>query len=447
MIRLPRLALATSSQGAEPALANLALLAGLTDRRWRVQYFRSWACPTGTEAVEQITGMPGRHLDTWLMPPDVCRRVFVRGASRADLTVVEGTLDEDPTAPDQVPCNHPGPIGPLAEALDLPLVSVLDCPRLERLHLPRLSAGIDAILIDGLEDRAEFDAIRRVVSLALNKPVIGAVEALPDTRQAIRDAHRLGTVPKELFDLLGASFLRFADLATIKALAESRPMTRPDEEPRCGTRRRFRVAYAQDGAFGGYFPDTLETLEGLGAELVEFSPLCDEALPEGADLVMIGCGFPDRHADALAENLSLISALRSHVCQGRRIYSEGGGTAYLGRYMVLDGRFVRGAGILPFDAELLNEPQPPRPVSRVLERDGWLGPKGTTVRGYRSGRWRLRPAPEPNHCPGNSGVLTHQGDIYFRHHAVGSLIHLHLGALPQVVAAFADPHQPSLSLP
>ena len=74
---------------------------------------------------------------------------------------------------------------------------------------------------------------------------------------------------------------------------------------------------------------------------------------------MIGCGFPDAHADALASNLSLISAIRSHVYRGRRIYSEGGGTAYLGRSMRIDGREVPGVGILPFDAVLRPDPGPP----------------------------------------------------------------------------------------
>ena len=91
------------------------------------------------------------------------------------------------------------------------------------------------------------------------------------------------------------------------------------------------MAYAQDEAFGGYFPDTIEALEALGADLVEFSPLRDEALPDGVGLVMIGCGLPDHHADELASNHSMIAALGEHVCLGRRIYSEGGGTAYLGR--------------------------------------------------------------------------------------------------------------------
>lgn len=423
------------------------MLAGLTARRWRVQHFATRARPFGHVAVAQVTGLPGRHLDHWLMDPQVCREVFARGAQHADLALVEGTLEEISLSSGHYPYVRPGRLGPIAEALDLPKVALLECRTAESLHLPRLPRQIDAILIDGLENREDFEAIRRTISLLLKKPVLGAVEALPDCRAALAASLPDQPIPIEVLGRLGASFLQFADLAALRSLSESRlfPGDINPAPPRGG--RRFRVAYAQDEAFGGYFPDTLETLEALGAELVEFSPLRDEALPEAVDLVMIGCGFPDRYAEPLAENHCLITALRAHVCQGHRIYAEGGGTAYLGRSMILDGRRVPGAGILPFDAELRAHPRGPYPVRRVLTGDGWLGPAGTEVRGYHSGRWKLRPAPDPCDCPARSGTLTRQGDIYFRRHAVGSLIHLHLASLPEVVRAFVGPPQPYLVPP
>ena len=145
------------------------------------------------------------------------------------------------------------------------------------------------------------------------------------------------------------------------------------------------MAYAQDEAFGRYFPDTMEALEALGANLIEFSPLRDEQLPDGVDLVMIGCGLPDPHADLLASNVSMVSALRQHVCSGQRIYAEGGGAAYLGRSMTIEGRRVQAAGILPFDAELIQDPLPPAPVTRHPAARLLVGPSGNRgLRGYKA---------------------------------------------------------------
>jgi len=339
-------------------------MAGLSERRWRVQHFRSRACPFGTEAVGQVTGLPGRHLDAWLMPEDVCRTLFARGARPAHLALVEGTLEEASAPLDCAHHDRPGALAPLAEALDLPVVALVTCEPRGQFHLPRLAEGVDAVLLDGLDDPADFEMYRSLVGLAAGKPVLGAVEALPAVREAIRRAPRDQPLDEEIFRKLGASFLRFADLGAIHALARSRPFRGVATASSSYNCHPFRVAYAQDEAFGDYFPDTLAALEALGAELVEFSRLGDESLPESVDLVMIGCGIPDRHADALAENLSLIAALRSHVCRGQRMYSEGGGTAYLGRSMILeDGRRVPGAGILPFDARLLPNPEPPAPVT------------------------------------------------------------------------------------
>ncbi|APW62235.1 cobyrinic acid a,c-diamide synthase [Paludisphaera borealis] len=449
MTAVPRIALATPATGPEPSTAGLAVLAGLTARRWRIQHFRSRACPTTTEVVADATGLPERHLDTWLMPPNVCRSLFVAGARAASLGLVEGTLDAS-----LVPSLCGGDLRGLTRILDLPIVSVLSLVGADpgACHLPRIPEGTEAVILDGLSSDDQIERYRRLIRLTCGLPVVGAVDLLPGARSAVEAAARGETrLAEDVIDALGSSFLRHADLKAFAALATSRvDLNRPQQPGGCGREAGppgFRVAYAHDDAFGCYFPDTLEALESLGAELVEFSPMRDGALPDGVDLVMIGCGFPDLHAMELAANFSMIAALRQHVCRGQRIYTEGGGTAYLGRSMIIDGQTVPGAGILPFDAELVANPTAPTPVVRTLLRDCWIGPRGAQVRGYKSGRWNLRPSVQPFECPSCFGSLSRDDDLYFRHHAVGSLIHLHLGALPEVVAAFAGPHRPSLKRP
>ena len=447
MTVIPRLALAVPITGPEPSPASLGLLAGLTEIGWRIQHFRARACPTGTEVVGQVTGWPGRHLDAWLMPSDVCRTVFARGAAGADLAVVEGTLEgpelSRPLEKEQY--GRPGNLGPIVRDLNLPTVALISCPRWDGLHLPTLPPEVDAVLVDDLEDPADFARIEAAIRYVLKLPVLGAVEALPAARRALAAIPRDQRVPDELIAPLAQSFLRFAAVDAIRSLARGRPFPVDCPLPDRSCRPRFRVAYAQDEAFGGYFPDTLETLEALGADLVPFSPLRTEALPDRADLVMFGCGFPDRHADALTSNYSLIAAIRAHVYQGRRIYSEGGGTAYLGRSFRFDGREAAGVGILPVDAVLRAEPSAPYPVALTLRSDTWLGPCGTEVRGYNAGRWDLHPTAELCHASAGFGAVADGADLFYHHHAVGSLVHLHLAALPQVVAAFAGPHRPSLT--
>jgi cobyrinic acid a,c-diamide synthase len=386
----------------------------------------------------------------------VCQALFVRGSVGADLSIVEGTLDN----PDagygrwRLPYDQPGNLEPIIEMLDLPVVAVVSCAggrdQPGWFHLPALPPGTDAILLDEIDDPEAFERIRRMVRLTYDLPVLAGVGSLPKIRENLAGAPRETRLPEDLIDPLARSFLRFADLEAIAELANRRPAWPVVSMPNpCGQGGRCgRVAYAQDEAFGRYFPDTLEAIEALGVELIEFSPLRDEQLPDDVDLVMVGCGIPDRYADELTANASLIASLRQHVCRGRRIYSEGGGTAYLGGWMILeDGRRVRGAGILPFDAQLLADPQPPKPVERILCHDSWIGPTGTRLRGYRTGRWQLLSNTESLECPNCYGQLTPEGDLTFHHHAVGSLVHLHLGHLPEVVNAFAGLHRPSLRRP
>lgn len=453
MAMIPRLALSMSTSGTEPSAASLALLAGLGHKGWRVQHFRTLACPMATEVVGQATGLPGRHLDSWLMPDELCRSVFTRGAAGCDLAVVEGTLDPSVVERSPLACNAQGPLAPVAGALDLPIVAVISCRDMgaDAFHLPGLPEGAEAVLLDEVDHFGDAPGLKRLARLATGLPVIGAVERLPQVRFALAELARERFLPRDLIDRLARSFLEHADLAAMAALSRRGSALDSCDAPppidRGSRRGAFRVAYASDEVFGRYFPDTIDALEGLGGELVEFSPLRDESLPANVDLVMIGCGFPDQRLEELASNHSMTTALRAHVCRGRRIYSEGGGTAYLGRTMTVAGRSVAGAGIFPFHAELIPDHGRPYPVVRTLLSDCWLGPRGTTVRGYRSPRWRLHPSTEGLDCPACHGVLSAEGDWFFHHHAVGSLLHLYLPALTNVVSAFADPHPPSLRRP
>lgn len=423
--------------GLSPAAGSLAVLAGLSHKGWRVQHYGTRACLDDPELVRRATGLPGRHLDPWLMPPPLLRAVFVRSAAHVDLAVVEGTLDPPVSSRggDLAPFGSPGDLAPVAEALSLPRVGLVPGHDLELRHLPRLDPRVDAVIIDGLGPGESFDAVREALETIARRPVLGAVPALPAARAALADMREAAAA----LDALAHGFLKTAQLGALRALAQRGPALPSDEyDPLEPSRRPFRVAYARDDAFTRYFPDTLETLEAVGAELVEFSPLRDERLPERIDLLILGCGYTERHAEALGANLSMVLALRAFVSQGRRLYAEGGGMAYLGREMRMGGRSFPMAGIFPFVAELLSDRPQPHPVERSLTRRSWLGPRGTSVRGYHAGRWAPRPAPTTDEGPAIAGPLSSRGDIYFRRQAIGSLVHLHLAALPQVLARFIE---------
>ncbi|MFO0959780.1 MAG: cobyrinic acid a,c-diamide synthase [Isosphaeraceae bacterium] len=321
-----RLAIAVPPGGPAVAPGTLAVLGAMTRLGNRTQHYATRACLDDNEQVIRATGLPGRHLDAWLMPPDLLRRVFMRSSRGCNLAVVEGTWDPDPAG--LVLFDRPGCLEPASRILNLARVALIPCRDLPVGHWPRFPSGVDAVILDGLDRPEDFPAWRDAIETLARKPVLGAIDSLPEARMALDR-------PEESADAMAAlarSFLAYANLALLRELTRRGPL--PElAEPAVDIQvpRRFRVAYAQDEAFTRYFPDTLETLEALGAELVDFSPLRDERIPDLCDLVILGCGYTERHAEALGANHSLIGALRAFACRGRRIYAEGGGMAYLGQ--------------------------------------------------------------------------------------------------------------------
>jgi cobyrinic acid a,c-diamide synthase len=198
-----------------------------------------------------------------------------------------------------------------------------------------------------------------------------------------------------------------------------------------------RIAIAYDDVFHCYFPDALDALESRGAEVRDFSPLRDETLPPGTDIVAIGCGHPERFAAELAQNQCMMLALRGHVCEGKRIYAEGGGLAYLCQSLELStGELAPMVGIFSAIARPNASAAGPRPLEVPLDCDSWLGRTGAVIRGYLNDGWRLEPT-------GRLRSLAVASDCDFplvlRHQAIGSRMHLNLVAQPQLLGGFLRP--------
>src|SRR5262249_8027511 len=146
----------------------------------------------------------------------------------------------------------------------------------------------------------------------------------------------------------------------------------------------------------------------------------------------IGCGHPEQYAQDLAHNECMRAALRAHVCSGRRLYAEGGGTAYLCQQIRLaDGATLPMVGIFAAEAQATGQPlKQPEPVILRCDIGTWIAGPGETIRGYRSGAWRLMPRPGLTTCL-SSGAAEPDGIV--RHHGVGSTAHLNFAAQPRVL--------------
>lgn len=434
MLSLPRLAVGTIRQRASTQPVCWALLTLLADLGLQVQHFHARACFTRLNGAAVATGLCSRHVDSWLMTPDDCRRAFVRGCRQCDAGVVEGSFDaqthDDPRG---------GPLDDLCEWLDLPRVAALDVRGLEACRLPQRPAQLDALLLDGVADAAHFAMLQTTLEPLWGVPVVGGLGALPALREAIDELPRGGSPSSELCRALAASMARFSSPEKLLRIAGRRDFSAPadccletDDATR-GRRRKLIVAVAYDDCFNCYFPDTLDLLEARGAQVIDFSPLADESLPDGADLVYFGCGHPERFAAELARNHCMTLAIQEHVCAGRKIYAEGGGLAYLcQRVETADGRQSPLIGVFPAIARLSAESLAARPVEATLSKPTWLGPAGRKLRGYLNDNWTLDPL-GPVCSP--LAEASRRGDMIQRGMTIGSRIHLNFAAQPQALDA------------
>ena len=198
-----------------------------------------------------------------------------------------------------------------------------------------------------------YPRLKQIIEETLPVKVYGYV---PVVKDCVLESRHLGLVmPEEIADLhdklmkLAEILERSVDIDGLLELAEGAEEL-PVQEPLTGyhTKRTVRIALAKDEAFCFFYQDNLELLEEMGAQLIPFSPIHDEKLPENIDGMLFHGGYPELYAKALSENKKMLTSVREAVQAGIPYMAECGGFMYLHQEMEdMEGHSWPMAGVIP----------------------------------------------------------------------------------------------------
>ncbi len=410
-----------SGQGKTTVTAALAR--ALVLRGNRVRVFKCGPDFIDPMLLERASGAPVGSLDLWMVGIDQCRSQLAQAARECDVILIEGVMglyDGTPSSAD------------LANAFGVPIMAVIDASAMAQ------TAGA---LVHGLRDYGPVNMAgviaNRIASpghasmVAASLRDIPLFASLPRQSRVLPERHLGLVMPSELNDVEALLDDLAAQLQFDADAWERLPATRvdmsaiaPPVPPLLAGRT---IAVARDAAFAFLYPANLATLQSLGARLVEFSPLANEAIPEWSDALYLPGGYPELHAEALSRAKTWNTSVKQAHAGGMPIVAECGGMMALAESLTdKAGATWPMAGILPG-------------AVTMQERLAGIGPQGLdtghgTLRGhtFHYSRLETRQAPAAHTRKHPSGD---PGEAFYK---VGSLtasyFHAYFPSCPAAVA-------------
>ena len=340
-MNIARIVIAGVTSGVGKTTVTTAMMYALKKKGLQVQPFKVGPDFIDPSYHTYVTGRQSRNLDAWMMGRNGVLKCFRNASYGADIAVVEGVMglfDGISGRNDFASTAH------VARILDAPVILVVDAGRAAR--------SIAAIVIGFLR----FEKKLRIIGIILNNvagdkhtnfitdafvdkvkvPIIGIIRR--NEKIAVPERY-LGLIPtSELEEKKRRAILQSAkfvseqiDLDKIKDLLNKNKVYRTDLRRKQLPNSQIKIAVAMDESFNFYYADNLDALRKQKAELIFFSPVNDNKLPENIYGVIIGGGFPEVLAYKLEKNQSMIKSISKAAEDGIPIYGECGGLMYLTR--------------------------------------------------------------------------------------------------------------------
>ena len=338
-ISAPRILVGAPASGGGKTTFTCGLLHSLVRRG-----LKTAACKCGPDYIDpmfhsEVIGAQSRNLDIFFSGEEQVRRLVADSATTNDIVVIEGVMGyyDGIAVSDEASAWH------VARATDTPAVLVIDGRGRAR-SIAAEVAGFarfreDSHVAGVVLNRVSPMLYPRLKALIEEETGVRVFGHLPVLEDCSLESRHLGLVTASEVEDLRAKLDRLADVMAetvdIEGLIEL-AKTAPDlensawhgEDP-LPCNRAPRIAVAHDDAFCFYYADALRLITGLGAEIVTFSPLVDEALPDGVAGLYLGGGYPELHVDELAGNESMRASIAGAIAAGMPTIAECGGFMYL----------------------------------------------------------------------------------------------------------------------
>ncbi len=450
MVTLPRVLIAAPGSGHGKTMVTTGAMAALRNRGLRVSPHKVGPDYIDPSYHAAACGRPGRNLDPFLQGTELVAPLLVHGACTsepADIAVIEGVMGLFDGTIGTAGFSSSAHVATLVQA---PVILVVDCAAMARsvgavVHgFSRYSEQlrVAGVILNNVGSPRHAAEARAGVAAA-GVPVLGVIPRLPEV---VVPSRHLGLVPVAerrpealaAVEALAAMVEQYVDLDALIDVARTAPdLPVQPWNPQlalgedAGVGGGARVAVAAGAAFSFGYAETTELLTAAGAEVLTFDPLHDEQLPDGAQGLLIGGGFPEVYATDLAANTPMCRSVADLVADGGAVVAECAGLLYLGRE--LDG--LPMCGVLPVSGAMR-----PRLTlgyrTAVALQDSILSPTAQQVTGHEFHRtqvvasggaaaWGWR---DSAHHPTTEGLVS--GRIH------ASYLHVHWAGHPQLAARF-----------
>ncbi len=388
------------------------------------------------------TGNISRNLDSFFMSEDQIREGFQRAMkiSNADFGIVEGVrgLYEGISS-----LNDVGSTASIAKALNAPVILILNSKSLVKsaaaivIGFKTLDPNIkiEGVILNYIKNRKHYLKTKEAVEKLADTTVIGGISRNDSIK--VEERH-LGLVPaierqnilqsiEKWGDVMAENIDLDALISIMKGSGKLSGGTAPlwDE----GNRNKVKIGVAMDEVFTFYYRENIEALEANNADIIQFSPLHDEELPD-VDGIYIGGGYPEIFANELESNQSMRKSILKFHNEGNPIYAECGGLMYLSKS--INCRDM--CNIFNYPSTMTKNVQALSYVISEAQRDNIILKKGESFRGHE---FHYSKVDIGNAKPKfafkilrGKGIFGSQ-DGLMENNTVASYVHTHVAACPQ----------------